>query len=98
MTWTPIPIPPTRDVAATPYGFMIDHIWAAPEINAARRPGWPEDMFISVLPCNDLDEECEENGNVGAMTRWVFFDSGVEYGAPDADRSADDWLVGRVDG
>jgi hypothetical protein len=103
MTWTPIEIPPVRDAAATPYGYVIDHIWAEPGSNAARRPHWPEEMFISVEPCEDLDEVCEANGNVGAMTCWVFVtywafpESQMEYGALDDDCAATDWLVGRVE-
>ena len=91
MTYRPIPIPATRAAAATPYGFMLDHIWAS-EDHAARRPHWPDDMYISVQPCLDLDEECEANGNAGAMKRWVFCD-GVEYVPADMDLAADDWMV-----
>jgi len=90
--YRPIPIPADRASAATPYGFMLDHIWAS-EDHAARRPHWPDDMFISVQPCMDLDEETEANQNVGAMKRWVFFDSGIEYGACDEDMRAADWMV-----
>jgi hypothetical protein len=50
-------------------------------------------MSISVQPCVDLEAEAEASRNVGAMTRWVFFDSGVEYGACDEDRKAADWMV-----
>lgn len=93
MTWRPVPIPQVHDAWATPYGFMIDHIWAA-DGNAARRPHWPDGMHIAVRPCEDLDEPGPWND--GAMTCWVFFDDDTEYGAPDEDLKATDWLVGEA--
>ena len=90
----PVPLPAIRHPAATRYGFVIDWLWSD-QSHVARRPSWPEGMHIGQLPCIDLDEEFEANGNVGAMTTWIFFDDGVEYTAPVADTLADDWLIGQ---
>lgn len=91
--WRPIPIPPVHDAAATPYGFVIDHLWRDCGTNAARRPHWPADMFISV--------ELFEDHEIAAMGEWatshgVFFDDDTEYGSPAEDMSAGDWMVGRI--
>jgi len=95
--WTSITLTPEAHPAATVYGFVIDHVWENQGVNAARRPHWPEEMFISVQSCEDLDEETEENLNVGAMRAWVFFDDGTEYGAPAEDLAATDWLIGELE-
>ncbi len=92
MTFHPLQLPSIRHPWSTPYGHMIDHIWRA-EGNAARRPHWPDGMFISVQPCVDLDVECEANRNVGAMTRWVFFSDNTTYPAAEEDLRATDWMV-----
>lgn len=51
--WHPIAIPAVRDAAATPYGFVLDHLWRDTGTNIARRPHWPAEMFISVEPFED---------------------------------------------
>lgn len=62
--------------------------------NIARRPHWPDEMFITVQPFEDHE--------IAAMGEWVmshgvFFDDGaIEYGSPAEDMSAGDWLVGRA--
>ena len=81
--WQPIAIPAVRDPLATPFGFVLDHIWRAPGTNDARRPHWPEDMFISVLPCIDLDPPNEFSDGA---THWVFFENGLEYVPTDKPR------------
>ncbi len=93
-SWHPIAIPAARDPLATPFGFVLDHIWRAPGTNAARRPHWPEDMYISVLPCIDLDPP---NELTEGATHWIFFDNEIEYGGPEEDREASDWLVGELE-
>ena len=95
MTWHPILIPPVHDAAATPYGFVIDHLWRDPGGNTARRPHWPDDMFIAVEPFED--HEIAAMGE-WAMSHGVFFDVGIEYGSPAEDMAADDWMVGYIDG
>jgi hypothetical protein len=92
--WHPIAIPAVRDAAATPYGFMIDHLWAAQGTNIARRPHWPAEMFICVWPF--MTDEIAAMGE-WAMSHGVFFDNDLEYGSPVGDMEAADWLVGRVD-
>ena len=94
MTWRSLPIPANCDPWGTPYGFMIDHLWAAQGQHIARRPHWPEDMFISVEPFED--HEIAAMGD-WAMSHGVFFDDGdIEYGSPPDDMAADDWLVGSL--
>ena len=95
--WTSIEFTPEAHPHATVYGFVIDHVWANQGVNAARRPHWPKGMFISVQPCEDIDEETEENLNIGAMKAWVFFDDDTEYGSPDDDLVATDWLIGELE-
>lgn len=90
MSWTPIPIPPDRDPSATPYGFVVDYLWASQGDHIARRPRWPEGMFISVEPFEDHEIEA-----MGAwqMSHGVFFDDDTEYGSPEEDMAAADWVV-----
>ncbi len=81
--WQPVTIPAVRHADATAFGFVLDHIWRVPGTNAARRPHWPEDMFISVLPCIDLDPP---NELTEGATHWVFFENGLEYVPTDKPR------------
>lgn len=91
--FAPVTLPDIRDSASTPYGFVVDRIWDNPGVVVARRPHWPDAMHVLVLPCKDLDEEAERNGNVDAVRFWVFFDDEVEYVPTDEDMLADDWEV-----
>ncbi len=98
--WSSIEITAAADPWSTVYGFMIDHIWVVNGnqgergYNVARRPHWPDEMYIHVLKCYDLEPPNELSEGA---THWVFFDTGEEYNPSAEDLAATDWLIGELD-